>query len=205
MQNPNDQDLLRRNALFNWEEPGFAFDSALQERGYNPYAANPFIQSIRQLAPGLSSAYLVNRATNPANPNLGTGSDYQSWLRDVLGGPQGQAGGSQLYATINQGRQGLQGAIQSARQQPANAANLNPFMAALQSRLGMNTSTPMTAANAGEGATDMLMAMNMPFLSRGMAGAYGRALEQAREQAYRRFWQRADPTQGDIYTELFGF
>lgn len=50
--------------LYPVDNPSFAFDTALKDVGYNPYAANPFTNSIRKLAPSLATAFQMEQSGN---------------------------------------------------------------------------------------------------------------------------------------------
>lgn len=55
--------------LYPVDNPSFAFDTALRDVGYNPYAANPFTNSVRKLAPSLATSYGMEQAMNNMGGN----------------------------------------------------------------------------------------------------------------------------------------
>src|SRR6266542_2452882 len=85
----NDLDQLKQKALYDWENPDFAFNNALRDLGYNPYAANPIMAELRRLAPGMSISYQQRQAANPTvNPGNVSGlyGDFGSYLRNSISG-----------------------------------------------------------------------------------------------------------------------
>lgn len=203
-----DAEQARLQGLYSYENPQGALDQVMVDRGWNPYAANPFIQSLRSMAPGMANAYLVNRA-NTTTGGPAPADDYKNFLYANIGMPtpgQPNAGPSQFYAALNQGAQGMQGAVQNARayqQQQASgnfpATAVNPYMQAFIDR---------SAANQGQGATDMLGSFYSPMMGRQTRQAYQNSLDIAQQNAWRQFWLQPDPNRlatTDLYTYLFGF
>lgn len=206
----DDWNQARTSQLYNYENPQGALDQVMVDRGWNPYAANPFIQSIRSMAPGMANAYLVNQV-NTTQGNSGASPDsYKNFLYANMGMPtpgQAASGPSQFYAALNQaGGAGMQQAIQKARAyeaaqaQPGFGANdVNPYTQAFIER---------SAASNGQGATDMLGSFYSPMMGRQTRQAYQNSLDIAANNAYRSFWNQPDPNLGattDLYTYLFGF
>jgi hypothetical protein len=197
-----DTEIARTNALYNYETPGSSFDNLLRDQGYNPYAANPFIQSMRTMAPGIANAYNMSRALMPSASAQQvmpvTGLDYRNFVNGMFspGLVNAQGQGSQFYATLANAAQSMPQAIAAARaSDPSNVAAVNPFTSRLQEQL---------AANQGEGGTDMLMSFYGPMMGRGLRQSYGNALEQARAQAQRSYWNGGNLLTNDLYTYLYG-
>lgn len=205
--NPNyrtDQNLLSNNALYNYENPQASFDNALRYQGYNPNAANPYMQSLRSMAPAMSNSFLSSMAQNPnatADRTQNTGELYRNYLGAVMGG-NGPAGQSSVYATLNDSATGMRDAITAARNfNPTNVQQINPFLGALQERM---------AADQGHGALDMLQSFYSPMMGRATRSAYGNALDTAYGNAQYQFGTRPTTNlqgllSGDIYQYLFGF
>jgi hypothetical protein len=58
----SDQDYFKGQTFYDPSDPNTAFDSALRDYGINPFAANPYTQTLRRNAQPLSSAYMADAA-----------------------------------------------------------------------------------------------------------------------------------------------
>jgi hypothetical protein len=212
----SDADRFKSQFRYNLDDPGFAFNNALQDLGYNPYAANPFIASLRRLAPGMGQAFALNMATQPGSWGQGntyadigqnSSTSYGNFLRNAIAGtPQTAAGNNPanqgVYGQMQYARQLMPQAVQSIRQQQQNLAGggtmdqINPFTEMLAQQM---------AANNGMGTVALMQNLVSPFMSRNMASAYGQGLQNAQQQALRRYTEPGvDPFAGDIWTYLLG-
>lgn len=215
-----DYEIGRYNALYNYENPSASFDNVLRDSGYNPNIANPFVQSLRSMAPGLANSYLIDRAMLPGQ-GATTGLDYRNYMQGILnpnsqpdtsvtpmqevnapGGvvnnPWNQRG-SEFYAALGNSAQRMQQAVQAVRgYDPQTTSQVNPFLGALQDRM---------ATGGGQGGLDMLMSFYGPQMPRGMRTAYGNSLDTALANATRNFWNQPNASNAmgsDIYSFLFG-
>lgn len=205
---PTDNEWFRNSTLYNFSDnPQAAFDNVLRDMGYNPYAANPFMQQIRQASPGMANAYLVNQALQ-ARPGTGGGAQptglttdmgtgYRDYVRNALGAG---GGGSNIYATLQSGANNLRPAINVVRglgTDTQNAVNMNPYAWLLNQNLGQNN---------GQGTIDYLASINGPMMgSAALRRAYGTGLQSSYAGAMRNYASSANPLYGDIYNYLLGY
>jgi hypothetical protein len=169
----------------------------MQDTGLNAYSANPYMASIRRLAPSISQAWQMERANDPTQTanSLGTAyGDYGQFMRNNL------ANGS-LISQVQQGQQQLPQLISNIRGfrdqmgQGGNVLQTNPFLAA--------ESDALFGGN-GQGTVEALAALYGPMMSRGMASAYGTNLAAGLQGAQRNLANDPINTQNDIWTYLLG-
>jgi hypothetical protein len=207
---PMDNEWFKNSTLYNFaDNPAAAWDNVLRDMGYNPYAANPFMQQIRQAAPGMANSYLVNQAMIPRPGTPGgqptglqgltqdMGLGYRDFAKNALGAG---GGGSSIYATLQQGANNLRPAVNVIRglgTDTENAVNMNPYAWLLNQNL---------AANNGQGTTEYLASLNGPMLgSANLRRAYGTGLQSSYAGAMRNYASSANPLYGDIYNYLLGY
>lgn len=204
---PTDNEWFRNSTLYNFaDNPANAFDNVLRDMGYNPYAANPFMQQVRQAAPGFANSYLVQQAMQPRPGTPGgqptglatdMGTGYRDFAKNALGAG---GGGTQIYATLQSGANNLRPAINVMRglgTDTQNAVNMNPYAWLLNQNLSQNN---------GQGTLDYLASVNAPMLgSANLRRAYGTGLQASYGGAMRNYAQSANPLYGDIYNYLLGY
>lgn len=190
-QNASDQDYVRNDTLYGFDNPETAMDSVLRDRGINPYVANPFVQTMRSRASRpLAQAYLMDRA-GQQGPWAGTGQpgqgnnqggimpfDYAQYLDTAL---SGNTGG--IYANIRNQAMNVPTMIQKVRDyqkaqmgSPAGGTvpGVNPFMEALGQQFG---------ADNGQGAAQAQAALYSPLMAQPLSQAYRTGVNQASSNA----------------------
>lgn len=195
--NISDADIFKSNTLWNYENPQFAVDNIFRAMGANPYAANPYLQTVRSASGGLANAYLLQKATTPGQTNT-WGDDFRNFLSGALSpGSLGRPSPG-FYATLQNAQAQLPQAIQTVRQlgMSGNAQNINPYAWALQQRLG---------ADQGRGTLEFLQSVNNPLMSRQLRSAYGQGLEGAYSQGMYNYANSPNHMQGDVWSYLLGY
>ncbi len=192
-QNASDQDYVKNDALYGFDNPETAFDSVLRDRGINPYVANPFVQTMRsRAARPLAQSYLMSRAGGQSPWGGAEGMagaqgktlagvqpfDYADYINRALGSDT-----SGIYASIRNQAGAVPTMIQQLRDyQKAQMASpaggtvpaVNPFMEALGQQFG---------ADNGQGAAQAQAALYAPLMASPLAGAYRTGVNQASSNA----------------------
>jgi hypothetical protein len=211
---------LNSDLLYGLDNPDFAWRNALQDRGINPYAANPFTRKLSTLGQPLANAYTAKQAVSPysSGSDIASGNtlSFGQYLQNEVGtamnpnnrGAPTTYGGPTTDSPFNEiGSQAasfapVNGIVQHVRDYrnglndgSINAANLNPFMAKLSDQLG---------ANGGMGTADWLGQMYSPFMSSAVGSAYRSSLQNSGEQAIRSISQEPLNTPKDIWSYMLG-
>ena len=199
-----DQDIARANALYNTDNPQLAFDTVLRDSGVNPYAANPYVQTLRSTAPGLTNAYMMTLAADP-NQRQTWGADFRNYLNDTLSpGAGGNANQGGVYATLSAARDAMPDFLQRMRSFQGdsaanpNATNINPYMANLNQQF---------ATGSGRGALDFYAGLVSPMMNSSLRSAYQNVLPQIWETGQQNFYnQGGNLLNGqDLYHYLLGY
>lgn len=202
-----DAERIKGQMLYSFEDAQTALDNVLRDKGFNPFAANPFMQTMRRQAQPLAQAYLINAATG-GYPDSEFGNNWQDYSTD----PYNFAGflNNSLNSITTPGG-GVYGRLTTARDQLPTA--LQAIRAMQNSTSGdVNSQNPFTqllaqqmAQDNGQGATSVLRLLNGPLMASSLRDAYGTGLSQAHALALRSFMNKPDPLQGDIWQYLFGY
>lgn len=185
---------------YGFDDPETAMRNALQDQGYNPYSANPFMDMFMRAAPGLRTSYAIERlhSAGPGNiPSMQGNESFGGYLRNQIG--QGsiyhalQHGQDRLPGTVNMLR-GYQGNLAAGRQ----GTNTNPFAAYLDD---------LFKEGDGAGLTNSILAMRAPQMgSTQLASAYRSALDAAQQGGVRRFANESNMGRnGDVWRYILGF
>lgn len=158
---PTDTNRARNQFLYNEDNPMGAFQNVLRGMGFRPELNNPLTNILSRAAPGLSAAYNISRANQGPGmtPSSDPGGDYGSFINQNL-----TSGG--LFNTLQQGAGGLGSAIDQIKNQGQGA--VNPYIQRLQQIL---------ESSGGQGLAGIMGSLQAPFMSPGVAGAYGQGLQ----------------------------
>lgn len=199
----SDVERTRAATLYGYENPQGAFDNVLRDWGYNPYAANPFVQTIRRQARPLQQAFLTEAATagDPEASRYAGGARSMELAQDPYGYARWLAGAQDngVYASLQQAQRNVPHLVRSI-QQHQEALNrgvpltdINPF-----TQLMMET----LAENNGQGTIDYMKQLYAPTISATLREPYGQALDAIGQSALRNMMYGGN-YQGDIWDYLF--
>jgi len=193
-----DPEILAQQQMYNWQTAAgqqTAVNNVLRDLGYNPYAANPFVQQMKGLGQGYSQHWLAQHAMNPQLTAASLPASFASY-RDML---QNSFRNGSMIADISRTGGGMRDLVGSMRNYSSQLASgipadqLNPYMAYLQPQMA-----------TGQGTADFLSNLYAPLMGRGMQQAYGAGLGALADTAGRNIAQAHDVT-GDIWKYFFGF
>jgi hypothetical protein len=183
-----------------------AFQNTLINSGYNPYRANPFVESLKRSAKGLRTSYILRGATggvpgNAANPNAANdvGADFGQFLKDSL--QQGHISNQlkQTYAQLPQAVQAVRNYQNQVAAGGQSATDANPFMGLLSDEL---------SAGNGAGTTNAMTYLRAPLLGADMGRSYASMLNDILSSSQRTLAQDPStyqPNGGrDIWSYIFG-
>lgn len=194
-----DQDQFRNQFLYSTDDPGAAFNNTLRSMGYNPSAANPYMQYIKRAAPGLGLAYQTNAAQgyygDPLQVSQGNGngmSGFGEYLRQSLSGSNGG-----IRAQLSRAAGAMPDLINQLRNSGGNAnlQQVNPYLYSLGQQF---------AQGNGQGTTNAYASYYAPFMTQNLASAYGTGLEAARQNAVYNYAQSPNLLSGDLWNYLLG-
>lgn len=188
---------LKNSTLYDYASPTSSFRNVLADNGYNPYAANPFMQVVQnRLAPSLGNSFQRTMATTGANVNdaMNSGSYFNNYLNNLL-----KNGG--LASAPMSGGAGIGNMVQGAREVRQAQMNgtpvtqMNPFSLAMSEQLG---------ANGGRGTVDAISQAYTPYMNKTMATAFNNMLNANYETAIRNMAANPLDPSKDIWTYLLG-
>lgn len=192
---PGDTSAFKFNQNFNPDDPVAAFNNMLREQGYNPNAANPYMQYLRRMAPGMALSFNQGGAFGEYGDPLTVAQNPQAYHDYLAQYMNGGAGGMQ--ARLNRAYQDIPALMRLYRQQSAgtqNLQNVNPFLYAMNNAM---------SANNGAGMEDVMGAYLGPAMNQTMRQAYQTGLGNAYNNAMYNYGNNA--TLGnDIWTYLLG-
>lgn len=184
---------------FPTDAPQFALQSAMRQRGMNPFAANPYMSRMMQMAPGLAQAFFLSNlgATGQGVTDAGgEGAMFGSYLNNLLS----QGGLSRALSSAASSVPGALGQV-GEMLKSANAGGLdfgaaNPFAFALKN-----------IYDDPQGAAGAFAALLTPSMSRGVGQAYSQGLGQiagVAQDTFGRQIERGEDVSGiDFWDYLF--
>lgn len=206
-----DADYVKSQNLYSYEDPNVAYDNFLQDSGVNPYAANPFTQTLRRAAAPLGTAYASEwaRQGQPGsawptrNPNEGfdTPYDYATYLGSAMSNDPRQVQGRGVYGALQRGMSQLPSLITAIRGENAstdpNITKVNPFLGEMAERLSEGN---------GEGTVNYMAQLASPMMAPQLRQAYRNQLMQRQKNAYRMQMNAEDPMAAgnDIWKYMLG-
>lgn len=171
------------------ENPAFALQSALIDRGINPFAANPAMGLLMRRAPGLAQAFMlanIGATADDISERGGDGAMFRDFLARALsngmGAPTLAAAPGQLSGAFAK----IAAMNAAAKAGGLSLSEVNPFAAMLANVYG--------SPSGGAGA---YAALTTPFMSGDVGRAFSGALQNAAGGALRRF---AGDLEGDAMT-----
>lgn len=206
-----DADYVKGQTLYNYEDPGTAMDTFFRDSGVNPYAANPFTQTLRRAAAPLGTAYASEWARqgqpgstqwsqqDPLQESMNPYA-YATYMGSAFGN-QDMAQGRGVFGTLRRGMDQLPSLITAIRGMNAdtsgNLANVNPFLASMAERMSEDN---------GMGTVNYMSQLAAPMMSPALRQAYRNQLVQRQQNALRAQMNAADPMAAgnDIWKYLLG-
>jgi hypothetical protein len=209
--NWTDTDYVRGQNLYSYEDPNTAMDSFFRDSGVNPYAANPFTQTMRRAAAPLGTAYASEWARqgqpgstqwnqqDPLREAMNPYS-YATYLGSAFGNTD-QVQGRGVFGTLRRGMEQLPSLINAIRGLNADTSgditNVNPFLASMAERM---------AEDNGMGTVNYMSQLASPLMSPALRQAYRNQLMQRQSSAVRAQMNAGDPMAAgnDIWRYLLG-
>ncbi len=208
-----DQDVVKGQTLYSFDDPNTAMDSFFRDSGVNPYAANPFTQTLRRAAAPLGTAYASEWArqgqpgTNewsgkdPVTLGATNPYDYAEYLGSAFSNDPRQTQGKGVYGALQRGMSTLPDLITAIRglnaDQSGNITKINPFLASMAQRM---------AEDNGMGTVNYMAQLSSPLMSPALRDAYRNQLIQRQQNALRMQMNSTDPMAAgnDIWKYLLG-
>ncbi len=208
--NWNDTDYVKGQNLYNYENPRTAMDTFLQDSGVNPYAANPFTQTLRSAAAPLATAYASEwarqgQAGSPyfqQDPTQEAMNPYSfpTYMGSAFGN-QDMAQGRGVFGALRRNVGELPNLINAVRGMNADTSGditkTNPFLASMAERLSEDN---------GMGTVNYMAQLTSPMMSPALRQAYRNQLMQRQQNALRMQMNASDPMAAgnDIWRYLLG-
>jgi len=174
--NPDEFERWRQQVLYSLQDPEFALQNALTDRGIPMY--NPIVQrSVLPTARGLGSAFQIHNATRTdAGPTDNVAENFRNFLSSVLGGQNGGIQGTVRSALNTLGSSDFANKLRETFSlNQAGGQQTNPYMASLMPLLSDPEALIGTRAN-----------LALPMLGRGLSGAMAEADQFRAASGYRR-------------------
>lgn len=209
--NYSDADYVKGQNLYNYEDPSVAMDSFLRDSGVNPYAANPFTQTMRRTAAPLATAYASEwaRQGQPGSTQWSQQDplqaamnpyEYPTYLGSAFGG-QNMTQGQGVFGTLRRGMDQLPSLVTAIRGLNADTTGdltkVNPFLASMAERMSEDN---------GMGTVNYMSQLAAPLMAPQLRQAYRTQLMQRQSNALRAQMNSADPMSAgnDIWKYLLG-
>jgi hypothetical protein len=171
--------VARGSLRYPTDNPQFALQSALMDRGINPFRANPYMGLLMGRAPGLAQAFMLsnlNTSAGDMEAGGGEGGMFGSYLSNLLDHPGGMTSALGNAARMLPGALGQITAMQDALAQSGGSfQGTNPFAYALSQ-----------IYDDPQGSAGAYGALLSPFMSRGVGQAFQTGLGQVAGMGQRR-------------------
>jgi hypothetical protein len=163
------------------QNPRFALQSAIQDRGGNPFRADPYMSLLMNSAPGLATSFMMSNLGKNAEDVQGAGGEgemFKQFLSGALGGNNG------ISAALSSATSGMPGFLQQLTQiqnqmnSGSTLPSTNPFAQYI-----------MDAMADPQGAAGLFGSLTTPFMSQRVGQSYLGGLQDVAGQGLR---NRAD-------------
>lgn len=207
-----DADYVKGQNLYNYEDPSVAMDSFLRDSGVNPYAANPFTQTMRRTAAPLATAYASEWARqgqpgsnqwyqqDPLQAAMNP-YEYPTYMGTAFSNDPRQVQGQGVFGTLRRGMEQLPSLVTAIRGLNADTTSditkVNPFLASMAERMSEDN---------GMGTVNYMSQLAAPMMAPQLRQAYRTQLMQRQQNALRSQMNAADPMAAgnDIWKYLLG-